>query len=324
MTERPAKLSAGEVTVRPLRESDLDHAQRIIRVAFGTFIGVPEPDQFMADRDFARTRWTTAPGHALGLEHGRALVGSNFATVWGSVGFFGPLTVRPDYWNRGVAQHLLASTLTLFEQSTARHVGLYTFAHSQKHIALYQKYGFWPRFLTAIMSTPVTAAADAGPPTRLYSEVAATDRAAVLADCRVLTNGVYEGLDLSGEIEAVAGQHLGDTVLLHEGDQIAGLAVCHCGPGTEAGADACFVKFGAVAPGPAASVRFTHLVDGCMALGRRRGLSRLDAGVNVARHKAYRCLLERGFRITMQGVSMHRPNEPGYSHADAFVIDDWR
>jgi len=26
----------------------------------------------------------------------------------------------------------------------------------------------------------------------------------------------------------------------------------------------------------------------------------------------------------MQGVTMHRPNEPGYSRPGAFVIDDWR
>ena len=31
------------------------------------------------------------------------------------------------------------------------HRGLYTFAQSPKHIALYQRYGFWPRFLTAVM-----------------------------------------------------------------------------------------------------------------------------------------------------------------------------
>jgi hypothetical protein len=25
----------------------------------------------------------------------------------------------------------------------------------------------------------------------------------------------------------------------------------------------------------------------------------------------------------LQGVTMHRPNAPGYSHPDAYVIDDW-
>ena len=32
----------------------------------------------------------------------------------------------------------------------------------------------------------------------------------------------------------------------------------------------------------------------------------------------------RDFRASLQGVTMHRPNEAGYSTRDAFVIDDWR
>jgi hypothetical protein len=45
--------------------------------------------------------------------------------------------------------------MTQFDVWGTRHVGLFTFAHSAKHVALYQKYGFYARFLTAIMSSPV-------------------------------------------------------------------------------------------------------------------------------------------------------------------------
>ncbi|TMA78561.1 MAG: GNAT family N-acetyltransferase, partial [Deltaproteobacteria bacterium] len=34
------------MAVRPLREHDLREADRIIRVAFGTFIGMPDPTTF--------------------------------------------------------------------------------------------------------------------------------------------------------------------------------------------------------------------------------------------------------------------------------------
>jgi hypothetical protein len=50
----------------------------------------------------------------------------------------------------------------------------------------------------------------------------------------------------------------------------------------------------------------------------------LIAGANMGRHEAYRALLARGFRIEIQGVTMHRPNEPGYSRPDIYIIDDWR
>ena len=35
-------------------------------------------------------------------------------------------------------------------------------------------------------------------------------------------------------------------------------------------------------------------------------------------------LLGRGFAADFIGVTMHRPDEPGYSRPDACVIDDWR
>lgn len=50
----------------------------------------------------------------------------------------------------------------------------------------------------------------------------------------------------------------------------------------------------------------------------------LVAGANAGRDRAWQALAGRGFRRDFQGVTMHRPNEPGYSTSDAYVIDDWR
>jgi hypothetical protein len=77
--------------------------------------------------------------------------------------------------------------------------------------------------------------------------------------------------------------------------------VCHCGGGTEAGSGACYVKFGAVRPGPAAAAGFERLLEACEAMARVRGLSRLVAGVNAGRHEAYRMMLEPHFRAELQG-----------------------
>src|SRR6266704_2013161 len=53
------------VRVRPLAAEDLDEADRICRVAFGTFVGAPEPERFFGDADMVRTRWRADPGAAL-------------------------------------------------------------------------------------------------------------------------------------------------------------------------------------------------------------------------------------------------------------------
>ena len=146
---------AAGVRVRPLAAEDLDEADRICRVAFGTFVGVPRPERFFGDADLVRTRWQADPGAALAAELDGRLAGSNFAANWGSVGFFGPLTVAPEHWDRAIAQRLLDATMDLFAAWQTRHAGLFTFAQSAKHVGLYQKYGFWPRFLTAVMTSPV-------------------------------------------------------------------------------------------------------------------------------------------------------------------------
>jgi len=66
------------------------------------------------------------------------------------------------------------------------------------------------------------------------------------------------------------------------------------------------------------------LLSACETLAARCGQSRLLAGVNTARVEAYQQMIERGFKTAMQGVAMHRPNEPGYSQPGFFVLDDWR
>src|SRR5438874_3155599 len=140
------------VTVRPLRDADLGEADRIMRLAFGTFLGLSEPTAFMGDADYVRSRWAADPTCALAAESGGRLVGSNFVTRWGSVGFFGPLTVEPSLWDRGVARALLAETMTFFDRWGVTHAGLFTFPQSPKHLSLYESYGFLPRFLTPVLA----------------------------------------------------------------------------------------------------------------------------------------------------------------------------
>lgn len=312
-----------DITVRPLRESDLPAADRIMRLAFGTFIGLPEPSAFMGDANYVRTRWLADPDAAFAAEVGGQLVGSNFATDWGSVGFFGPLTIRPDLWDRGVGKRLMEPIMELFSKWGTRHAGLFTFAHSQKHVGLYQRFGFWPRFLTAIMSKPIEGAQSTALWTG-FSEVPAGEREEVLSACDELTDAVYEGLNVGREIRAVAAQGLGETILLWDDGRLLGLAVCHSGPGTEAGTGTCYIKFGATRPGPAVEQDFGRLLDACEAWASSRNASRLVAGVNTARHEAYRRMLARGFRADLLGVAMSRPNEAGYNRPGVYLIDDWR
>jgi GNAT superfamily N-acetyltransferase len=313
-----------DLSVHPLAETDLDTADRIFRLAFGTFIGLPDPSAFMGDADYVRTRWRADPSAAFGAYMEDAVVASNFASNWGSVGFFGPLTIRPDLWDRGVGKRLMEPIMGCFEKWSTRHAGLFTFAHSQKHVGLYQRFGFWPRFLTAIMSKPIARAHRSTSLPSRFSAAGPNDRQHTLRACRELTDAIYEGLDVSTEIRSVADQQLGDTLLLWRDGQLVGLAVCHAGGGTEAGSGTCYVKFGAVRPSGTARDDFDRLLTACESFAAESGATRLAAGVNTARHEAYERMLDRGFRTDIQGVVMQRPNEAGYNRPGVYVMDDWR
>ncbi len=76
---------------------------------------------------------------------------------------------------------------------------------------------------------------------------------------------------------AVATQKTGDTVLLWDGPQLAGFAVCHSGAGSEAGSGACLIKFGAARSGPKAAESFDRLLDACEGLAVSYRVDRLTA-----------------------------------------------
>ena len=308
-----------DLNVRELRESDLPAADSIVRSAFDTFTGV---DGLFGDKDYVRTRWLADPGAALAAERDGQLVGSNFLTRWGTVGFFGPLSVRPELWDQGVASRLMEATVTLFEQWDTAHAGLFTFAHSPRHLGLYQKFGFWPRFLTPVMAK----APRPGQSSRAvrYTELPVAERARALDACRELTATAYEGLDLEREIRAVEDQGLGEVLLLEDLSGLSGMAVCHLGPGTEAGTGGCYIKFGLARPGPGVETRFEALLDACEALALERGAAHVELGVNAGRHEAYVAVAGRGYRAGLVGVSMHRAHDEGYSRPGTWLIDDWR
>jgi GNAT superfamily N-acetyltransferase len=101
-------------------------ANRIFRLAFGTFLSLPDPMAFGGDSDHVVSRWRAEPEGAVATELDGELVGSNFASRWGSVGFFGPLSVRPELWDKGVARRLLQRTMDLFAEWGTRQLGLFT------------------------------------------------------------------------------------------------------------------------------------------------------------------------------------------------------
>lgn len=310
------------VEIGPLKESELDEADRIMRTAFGTFLGLPEPGSFAGDRHFVKSRWGGKHVKWLAARNEGKLIGSNALTRWGSFGFFGPLTVLPEYWDRGVAQRLLEATVKQFDKWGVTRTGLFTFPHSTKHVGLYQRYGYWPLYLTALMMRTPAADEEAREP-MLLSKLEDTEQKKAVKDCARLAAQVEKGLDLTDEIASVLARRLGDVVLVYSGKKLDAFAVCQHGPGSQGGTKVCYVGFAAARPGKGAGDRFEALLNACESFALSRGVP-IEAGVNLARRDAAERMRRRGFRSVTHGVAMMRPGGEGFNRPDAYVLDDLR
>lgn len=318
--------ASSPIKVGPLKKSELQEADRILRLAFGTFIGLPNPADFMGDRDLLISRWHAPHVTTLAARENGRLIGTNQITRWGSFAFFGPLTVLPEFWDRGIAQLLLNATIKAFEKQALKRTGLFTFSHSVKHVGLYQKFGYWPDYLTALMKytpDPKTPAGTKLPGVIPFTALNKRDREHAIAACAKLTNTIDKGLDLSDEIRAVLKQKTGEVILTYTRNALDGFAVCLHGPGSEGGTQTCYIKFAAARSGPGSGGRFDRLLDACDAFAGPRGLP-IEAGMNLAREDAYRRMRAHGYKAFAQGVSMQRPHAPGHNRGDVYVIDDWR
>lgn len=318
--------SLDRMKVGLIRKNELAEADRILRVAFGTFLGLPNPAEFMGDRDQLISRWSGQHVEVLAARHDRRLIGTNVVTQWGSFGFFGPLTILPEFWDRGVAQLLLEATENIFKKMGVKRTGLFTFAASAKHVGLYQKFGYWPGYLTALMAhtpKPDAQQTTGGRAAVHLSALSKSRREEAIGACARLTGRIDKGLDLSAEIRSLLKQKTGEVVLFYTRSALGGFAICHHGAGSEGGTKICYIKFAAARGGAGAGERFDRLLEACDEFARARGAS-LEAGMNLAHEDAYRRMRSHGYRAFAQGVSMQRPHVAGHNRADAYVIDDWR
>lgn len=315
------------IKIGPLKREELSEADRIVRLAFGTALHMPNPLDFMGDRSLLVPRWGMPNVRMIAAREGRRLIGSNVITRWGSFGFFGPLTVLPEYWDHGVAQRLLGATMAVFDRWGLRHTGLFTFAESAKHVGLYQKFGYWPCYLTALVKyTPEPALALDGrseDAAVALSSLTRNQREAAIEACGNLTGRIEKGLDLGDEIRASLKPDRGETLLTYTRGVLDGFAVCLTGPGSEGGKETCYVKFAAARGGAGGGARFDRLLHACEAFARSRKVD-LETGVNMARVDAYLRMRSHGYRPTLQGVAMQRPHAAGFNRAGVYVIDDWR
>ena len=306
------------IKISSLQESELQEAENLLKLAFGTFKQLPNPLEFGQGAQYS-SRWYRDSSSVIAAKLTDQLIGYVMLANWGSFGNLGPIVVHPNYWNQGIASQLMQSAENKFAQWKTRQMGLSTFANSPKHVYLYGKFGYQPRFLIALMVKPITPTRQSLKAQR-YSQLATEQQAESLREAYWLTDSIYAGLDLSSEIKVVEKCCLGDTIFLWNDGGLTGLAICHYEKKSEAQKNSCYIKF-AAAKSPNA---FEQLVDECEILASNVFMISLVAGVDTACEDAYQRMLARKYKIQTFMLSMYKPNQPSYTRQETYIIDDRR
>ena len=315
---------SGKPEIRALREADLPDAERVFRRAFGAYRGLSDPLSYTGDANRTKTRFRIDPEGAFAATVEGRLAAVLFAAGWGSFGYFGPLAVEPALWNAGVGRLLIDAAMELFTARGHTLTGLYTMPESPKHLALYGRYGYLPRFLSEITEKSLGGPAGQTPSFTRLSTLAPEGRNGAETALADLTGSFYEGLDLTSEARGIVDNGLGDALMLEGSGGVEGMALCHVGPGTEAPGGTLFVKFSAVRKGRGGGRVFGALVRAWEGYARERGLIKVAVTVNTSHPATSTVLKELGYVPRMHGVQMVRPNTAGFDRPGIHLTSDWR
>ena len=337
--DRPGLDSQGRsplIKIRRVRKGDLSKVRDVLEQAFSDFferqLGT-RPRQVFGGAQYVHHRWLMEPWGCFVAEEGDGkIVGAAVAVMWGTVGLVGPVAVLPNYQNQDIGQQLLTACQGFFDENKAVLQGLATYPGSPKHLLFYQKFGYRPRGLVALMARTLerretSAVARPAKPAvaiRRYSTLEEAKKKAAILKLRKITNAVYRGMDLGKEVEIVDGLALGDTLLLEKGRDLIGFAIYHTPGMSEAPQGSLYVKFLAIDARHKKTENLIALISAIEDLAGDAQLQRVLAPAYTYYWTAYQTLMDRGYHIDFSMVRMKRGKVIDDEDPTALVLDDWR
>ena len=326
-----------KVQIRRVRKGDLAKVKDVLEQSFGDFLERQlgtRPRQAFNGAQYVHHRWLMEPwGCFVAEEDNAKIVGAALAVTWGTLGVLGPVAVLTHYHNQTIAQQLIRAAQDFFDENKATLNGLVTYPHSAKHLAIFHKFGYKPKSLTAIMSRVVDRAggrpmlprpAKGALTVRRYSGLEETKKKAALARFHRITNAVCRGMDLAKEVEIVDGLALGDTVLLERGADLIGFAIYHSPGVSEAPTGALYVKYLAIDPRHGKVEHLEQFVTSLEDFAQEHGLSRVILPVHLRYWLAYSTLVKCGYQVDLTMVRMQKGKPEDYEDPADLVLDDWR
>lgn len=326
-----------KVQIRRVRKGDLSKVRDVFEQSFGDFLERQlgtRPRQAFNGAQYVHHRWLMEPwGCFVAEEDNAKIVGAVLAVTWGTLGLLGPVAVLTHYHNQSIAQQLIRAVQQFFDENKATLHGAVTYPHSAKHLALFHKFGYRPKALSAIMSRaldrPGTRPVLPKPPrgaltVRRFSSLEETKKKAALQRFHRLTNAICRGMDLAKEVEIVDGLALGDTLLLERGSDLIGFAVYHTPGVSEAPTGALYVKYLAIDRRQRKAEHLEQFVSSIEDLAQEHGLPRVILPVYLRYWLAYSTLVKCGYQVDFTMVRMEKGKPEDFEDPADLVLDDWR
>jgi GNAT superfamily N-acetyltransferase len=145
----------------------------------------------------------------------------------GVEGWMGPLAVRTEYQGTGMGKDVVERGIAWLARGGARVIGLETMPRTMDNIGFYSRLGFAPGRLTLTLTLDATSG-DRAPD--LLGRLGVRDHDDALSAARSLLDALAPGYDFTREIALTESLSLGDTVLLHDREELVGFALCHTAP----------------------------------------------------------------------------------------------
>jgi GNAT superfamily N-acetyltransferase len=306
----------------PIRESDVAEVNRLFSDSFTEryhrdgLIGVRVPPlssavwrYAIADADGGALLWRDEEGKAVAF---------NVAHCSGAEGWMGPLAVATGYQNAGIGATVVKTAVDWLVRRGARVVGLETMPRTMDNIGFYSRLGFEPGRLT--LTVTLEAEPTVRPLTQL-SRLRPLDRDDALAECTALLQSLAPGYNYERESLLTEELGLGDTLVLREGDDIAGFAICHGAPLVEGRAreEVRVLKFVC-----AGGEHVLPLVRGTLDYSRRAGARRAAVRVQTDYADCYRQLIGIGGRVRWSDLRMTAPGHgESVAQGGGVVLSNW-
>ena len=258
-----------------------------------------------------------ADGAMLWRDDRGRIVAFNMVHRSGTEGWMGPLAVRTEHQGMGTGKEIVLRGVEWLKSQGATVIGLETMPRTMDNIGFYSRLGFSPGRLT-ITTTLEATLADV--PARLLGRLSGTAREDTLAECRALVQRLLPGYDYTREISLTHDLALGDTVLLYDGDAIAGFALAHTAPLVEGRSREELRVLKLVL---ADEARFAEMVRAIADFARRSGTRRIALRLQGEFLSAYQRAIALGGHVRWTDLRMSLAEYEERPPARGLVLSNW-